>query len=159
MFGVAVALVVRYGLRYLWLALPHFVLLVGVALLMHRRMRVLAGSIALGYLACWLLTSAVGTARLRSEVQDQLPSEFPSLSYDPVRRDYQRLRFDRNADLGPFPEPPWRYVGNGSAPCPFVVFVDYGVMGPGRIGSGGTVIGFWSIGTVWTIHAELRWEA
>jgi len=71
---------------------------------------------------------------------------YRSLPYDPIREDL------------PSPEPPWEYI-SASAPFPFLVVVDWGVMQARLLGSGGREYYLWAFGFKIHLHTSWVWNS
>ncbi|MDG2206718.1 MAG: hypothetical protein P8K78_02325 [Pirellulales bacterium] len=96
-------------------------------------------------LGSWTLTQRIGVPDVVVQLEATLP-----LRPESVRIDHDPMRSSYSSD--PAPKPPWHFVGNASATCPFIVGVDWGTMGGHLFGTGGRSYFLWFFGA--TLHLQ-----
>jgi hypothetical protein len=152
------AMYVPHGLFGVVLLLPHAVIVGLIARFFRRARWLLALTGAVAYVVLWISTWVFGIAPSRehvivtlSQTGQRYPDNFSSfarLDYDPIR--------SSSAD---YVEPPWKFFGNESSPCPFVVTVDYGIMVAPMFGGGGKVYVVWFFGYTWEVKTLFYWSS
>jgi hypothetical protein len=157
------AMFVQYGPLGVPFFLPHAVVIGLCVGLARRRRRIAAGIIAATYAVCWLLTGVWGVPSTCGEIESQLKGESethtPRLPI-PTRIAYSSPLDNPFSDWSiPDDEPPWYYVGGESAPCPFVVTLEYGYMNEFHSGFGGQIYYFWIVGYRLGTLESFSWTA
>jgi hypothetical protein len=157
LLGIVAAIAVALGaIKSLGIALlvPHAIVVSCLVWLVRRaQWRYTAWTIAV-YLGAWLVTASVGVPIVREQVRTRLLAVHPRelgglrhLDYDPM------VDETRN-----WIAPPWIFVGNATAPCPFVVTVDYGMLSAPLLGDGGRAYFIWIPIPGYEFHIETEWS-
>jgi hypothetical protein len=154
--SVIVAITLAHGAFGLLLLVPHIVVTIGITLLLRRKWRAFAAILGTVYCSFWVSTAIFGIPQMREEVRHivkgrrDLPpvdgEEWRQLTFDPMLSEpYVSV------------SPPWLFIGNESAPCPFVVVVDYGCMAAPTLGTGERAYFLWLFGYDIKIWHQFLW--
>ena len=152
---VCLAMYMPHGWFGIVLLLPHLGFVIALIRLYRKRRWRMVGLCVISYLGLWLLTASIAVQAVRQDMQARL-AELHATKHGPLKTlDYDPVLDDSRPSV----EPPWYFLGNETAPCPFIVTVDYGCMLGRLFGSGGKAYYFWFFGYKFWFRDHFLWNS
>ena len=134
------------------LLLPHVMCILFVMYMRRRGKNLIGGSIAVVYLAIWLLTACVSPGCIKARFEGAKNSTDISWKYGPGM--YPPI-MSKGRSIQT--KPPWHYCHVKSSPCPLITVAEHGVLTESESGTGGRSWFLWIGNTSVPIWRSTWW--